>query len=43
MVEACERCDAEEISTLARSLQLTNDQINRAHLQALAWAENLMD
>jgi len=43
MVEACERCDGEEISTLARSLQLTNDQINRAHLQALAWAENLMD
>ncbi|HEY4372607.1 MAG TPA: HDOD domain-containing protein [Burkholderiales bacterium] len=43
LVEACERCDAEEISTMARSLQLTNDQINRAHLQALAWAENLMD
>lgn len=43
LVEACERCDADEISTMARSLQLTNDQINRAHLQALAWAENLMD
>lgn len=43
MVEACERCDGSEIGELARALQLTNDQINRAHLQALAWAEQLFD
>jgi EAL and modified HD-GYP domain-containing signal transduction protein len=43
LVEACERADSEEIGALARSLQLSNDQINRAHLQALAWAENLFE
>lgn len=43
LVEACERADGGEIENMARSLQLTNDQINRAHLQALAWAEQLMD
>jgi len=43
MVEACERYETDEINALARSLQMTNDQINRAHLQALAWAEQLMD
>jgi len=43
IVEACERSDGGEIEALARALQLTNDQINRAHLQALAWAEQLFE
>lgn len=43
LVEACERADGDEINNMARALQLSNDQLNRAHLHALAWAENLFD
>jgi c-di-GMP-related signal transduction protein len=43
LVEACERADGDEIDTMARALQLSNDQLNRAHLHALAWAENLFE
>jgi EAL and modified HD-GYP domain-containing signal transduction protein len=39
LVEACEAADGGEISELARSLQLSNEQINRAHIEALSWAE----
>jgi c-di-GMP-related signal transduction protein len=39
LVEACEVADGAEVAELSRSLQLSNEQINRAHLQALAWAE----
>lgn len=39
LVEACETADGDEVAELARALQLSNDQINRAHIQALAWAE----
>ena len=43
LVEACERADGDEINNMARALQLSNDQLNRAHLHALAWAENLFE
>jgi EAL and modified HD-GYP domain-containing signal transduction protein len=43
LVEACEAADGEEIAELARSLQLSNDQINSAHLGALAWAEQFTE
>lgn len=35
--EACERVDAPHFDQFARALQLTDPQINLAHLQALAW------
>jgi EAL and modified HD-GYP domain-containing signal transduction protein len=43
LVEACEAADGEEIAELARSLQLSNEQINRAHIDALAWAERFTE
>jgi len=38
---ACESADDVQFAETAISLQLTGDQINWAHLQALAWAENI--
>ncbi len=38
---ACESADEEAFSRAARELGLDNQQINWAHLQALAWAETL--
>ena len=38
---ACENADDLEFAQTAIALQLTGDQVNWAHLQALAWAENL--
>lgn len=38
---ACEGEDDEAFARLATELQLTNHQVNWAHLQALAWAEDL--
>jgi EAL and modified HD-GYP domain-containing signal transduction protein len=43
LVEACEVADGEEVAELARSLQLSNEQINRAHLEALSWAEQFVE
>ena len=38
---ACESEDDEAFARLATELQLTNHQVNWAHLQSLAWAEDL--
>jgi EAL and modified HD-GYP domain-containing signal transduction protein len=38
---ACESADDAQFAETATSLQLTGDQVNWAHLQALAWAENI--
>ena len=40
---ACESVDDEAFARLAEQLQLTNHQINMAHLNALAWAESMAD
>ena len=42
LVEACEAADGGEVTELARSLQLSNEQINRAHIEALAWTEQFV-
>ena len=45
LAQCCERLDEkiniERAKTLMDSLQLTSDQVNRAHMQALGWSENL--
>ena len=38
---ACESADEEAFARCAQALHLSNRQVNWAHLQALAWAENL--
>jgi len=38
---ACENDDEQQFAQAATELQLTGDQVNWAHLQALAWADNL--
>ena len=38
---ACESADDEAFARAATQLQLSNHQVNWAHLQALSWAENL--
>jgi len=38
---ACENADDRSFAELANALQLTGDQINMAHLQALVWADTL--
>jgi EAL and modified HD-GYP domain-containing signal transduction protein len=38
---ACENADDTLFAETATELQLTGDQVNWAHLQALAWAENI--
>jgi EAL and modified HD-GYP domain-containing signal transduction protein len=38
---ACENANDQLFAETAIALQLTGDQVNWAHLQALAWAENL--
>ncbi|BCO27064.1 cyclic di-GMP phosphodiesterase CdgJ [Rhodoferax lithotrophicus] len=38
---ACESADDTAFAETAMALQLTGDQVNWAHLQALAWAENM--
>ena len=40
---ACETADDEAFARCANALQLSNRQVNWAHLQALAWAETLND
>ena len=41
LTEACETADDEAFARAANELQLTNRQVNWAHLQALNWAESL--
>ncbi len=41
LVEACESSDDSGFDQAAQSLQLTSQQINWAHLQALAWADQI--
>ncbi len=41
LTEACESANDEVFARAANELQLTNRQVNWAHLQALAWAESL--
>ncbi len=40
---ACENADDTAFAESAIALQLTGDQVNWAHLQALAWAENVTE
>jgi EAL and modified HD-GYP domain-containing signal transduction protein len=40
---ACENADDEAFARSSQALQLTNQQVNWAHLQALAWAETLTE
>ena len=41
LTEACESANDEAFERVANELQLTNRQVNWAHLQALSWAESL--
>jgi c-di-GMP-related signal transduction protein len=43
LTQACESADDEAFATLADQLHLNNQQVNWAHLQALAWAETLTE
>ena len=43
LTQACENADDEAFAALADQLHLTNQQVNWAHLQALAWAEILTE
>jgi len=40
LTKACESEDTPAFARAAEALQLSNQQINQAHMQALAWAEN---
>jgi len=42
LTEACESGDEASFAAAAEQLQLTNHQINWAHLQALAWADEVV-
>jgi EAL and modified HD-GYP domain-containing signal transduction protein len=43
LTKACESADDEAFARNAEALQLTNHQVNWAHLNALAWTETLID
>ncbi|MBY0412285.1 MAG: HDOD domain-containing protein [Burkholderiaceae bacterium] len=43
LAEACESSDDAEFDRSANLLHLTSQQINLAHLQALAWADHIVD
>lgn len=43
LTQACESADDAAFARLANQLHLTNQQVNWAHLQALAWSETLGD
>ncbi len=43
LAKACESADDATFASTAESLNLTNQQVNWAHLQALSWAETLTD
>jgi len=40
LTQACESADTSAFAQAAEALQLSNQQINQAHMQALAWVEN---
>lgn len=42
LIEACESADEESFARAALVLGLSNHDVNMAHLQALAWAENML-
>lgn len=42
LAEACESANDEAFAKAANTLQLSNRQVNLAHLQALTWAETLL-
>lgn len=42
LTEACERADDAAFAHAAQSLALSGHQVNMAHLQALAWADELL-
>jgi EAL and modified HD-GYP domain-containing signal transduction protein len=41
LAEACESRESDQVDSLAESLILSPEQVSTAHLQALAWAEQL--
>jgi hypothetical protein len=41
LTQACEAADDDAFARLATQLQLTNHQVNMAHLNALAWADSI--
>jgi len=41
LAEACEYGNCDKIGELAESLFISPEQVNEAHLAALAWAQNL--
>ena len=41
LTRACESGDEAAFARAANALQLSNHQVNWAHLQALSWADNL--
>ena len=43
LVLACENGDDEGFARTSKALHLSNHQVNWAHLQALAWADNLAE
>lgn len=43
LTKACESANDEAFARTAEALQLSNQQVNWAHLQALVWAETLAD
>jgi EAL and modified HD-GYP domain-containing signal transduction protein len=43
LAKACENADDTAFAQTAGALNLTNQQVNWAHLQALSWAETLTD
>ncbi|HSV54639.1 MAG TPA: HDOD domain-containing protein [Burkholderiaceae bacterium] len=43
LIEACETGDDEAFMRASETLNLTSQQVNWAHLQALAWADNMSE
>ena len=43
LAEACESANDEAFAKAADALRLSNRQVNSAHLQALSWAETLLN
>ena len=39
--EACENSDPKRIEELADSMAMDPDKVNKAHMEALAWVEQL--
>ena len=43
LAQACETGDDDTFAKSCSALRLSSNQVNWAHLQALAWAETLLD